>query len=143
MKGKPTAYADRFKPFQRIVRDHGYKIEKHFYETADNYINCTFRIPGPAASTKENTKDKPVIVLQHGLNDSSQCFMIDGKDSLALFFVDAGFDVWLNNTRGNRFSQHHKFFDPKYDDDYWNYSFQELGKYDQPAFIDYVREQTG
>jgi pimeloyl-ACP methyl ester carboxylesterase len=29
------------------------------------------------------------------------------------------------------------------DNEFWQFSFWELGKYDFPAFVDYVREQTG
>ena len=38
---------DKFKTFVELVTDYDYPIEKHFYETKDNYINCVFRISGP------------------------------------------------------------------------------------------------
>ena len=133
-------YSDRFKPFMKLVRDHGYPIQKHFYKTEDDYINCAFRIPGPKSA--EPSTSRPVIVLQHGMNDSCFFAMNEGTDSLALFFAEAGFDVWLNNTRGSFYSRHHKHLDPSEDQEFWNFSFQELGRYDQPAFIDYVRNET-
>ena len=61
---------------------------------------------------------------------------------MAFFFADAGFDVWMNNSRGNRYSRDHKYLDPDVDKEYWNFSFDELGKYDLPAVIDYVLKIT-
>jgi hypothetical protein len=49
---------------------------------------------------------------------------------MAFFFADAGFDVWLNNTRGNRFSRDHKYLDPDCDEEFWDFSFHDMGKYD-------------
>jgi pimeloyl-ACP methyl ester carboxylesterase len=67
---------------------------------------------------------------------------MDGLDSMAFFFADAGFDVWMNNSRGNRFSKNHTYLDPETDADYWNFSFYELGKFDQPAVIDFILQKT-
>lgn len=69
---------------------------------------------------------------------------MEGPDSLAFFFAEAGFDVWLNNDRGNIYSRHHKYLDRETDSkEYFDFSFQDLGKYDMPAFIDYIRDLTG
>jgi len=38
---------DKYKTLMEMVRDYDYPIEKHYYETKDNYINCVFRISGP------------------------------------------------------------------------------------------------
>ena len=77
------------------------------------------------------------------MNDSCHFAAHEGTDSLALFFAQAGFDVWLNNTRGNTYSRNHKRLDPETDQEFWEFSFQELGRYDLPACINYVQEQTG
>ena len=82
--------------------------------------------------------------MQHGLNNSSFSYVCEGADSLAFFFAEAGFDVWLNNNRGNLFSRGHKYLDRKKDaEEYFSFSIEELGRYDQPGLIDYIRELTG
>ncbi|MFO0117584.1 MAG: hypothetical protein ACK521_08215 [bacterium] len=117
-----------------MVKDYNYPIERHFYETEDGYINSLFRISGPRFSNpKENLKrneQKPVILYQHGLMDSCAGILCDGLKSMAFFFADAGFDVWMNNSRGTCFSRQHKYLDPDVDKEYWDYSFQEMGMYD-------------
>jgi predicted alpha/beta hydrolase len=53
-----------------------------------------------------------------------------------------GYDVWLGNNRGTTHSRRHKRLDPDYDQQYWDFSFIELGKYDLPAMIKYVLNKT-
>lgn len=57
---------------------------------------------------------------------------------MAYYFADLGFDVWMGNQRGNRHSKNHRYKEPSVDEDFWNFSFYELGKYDQPALIGYI-----
>lgn len=52
---------------------------------------------------------------------------------MAYILADLEYDVWMNNSRGNRYSRHHIFLDP--DDDnhnekFFDYSFEEMAKYD-------------
>ena len=56
--------------------------------------------------------------------------------------VDLGYDVWMNNSRGNKHSKLHRFLDPKMPE-YWDFSFQERGSYDSPALIDFILGKTG
>ena len=57
--------------------------------------------------------------------------------------ADEGFDVWMNNSRGNKFSRQHKYLDPDVNPEFWQFSFQEMGTYDQPALFDFVLRKTG
>jgi lysosomal acid lipase/cholesteryl ester hydrolase len=127
-----TKKHDKYKSLLEMVRDYEYPVEKHFYETKDSYINCVYRISGPRYSKpQENAKAKrPVVIYQHGLFDSCATICCDGLDSLAFIMADAGYDVWMNNNRGNRFSKHHCYLDPGVHNEYWDFSFQEFADYD-------------
>ena len=130
--GQSVGRKDRYKNLMMVVRDQGYPMERHYYTTKDNYINCAFRISGPRGTTAEQNANarvqegyetKPVMLYQHGLLDSAAGICMDGRDSMAFYFADLGFDVWMGNQRGNRFSKNHTFKEPSVDEDYWDFSF--------------------
>jgi pimeloyl-ACP methyl ester carboxylesterase len=71
---------------------------------------------------------------------------LNGEDSIAFILADHGYDVWINNTRGNRYSRSHVYMDPDDKDDkatFWDYSFEDMAKYDQPALFNFVLSKTG
>lgn len=49
----------------------------------------------------------------------------------------------MGNNRGTTYSREHVSLDPDRDRKYWQFSFPELGDFDAPAQIDFVREKTG
>lgn len=53
----------------------------------------------------------------------------------------AGYDVWLGNNRGNKYS-HSSFDESKTSQDYWDYSFIDMGDSDIPVMIQYVLNVT-
>jgi pimeloyl-ACP methyl ester carboxylesterase len=57
-----------------------------------------------------------------------------------------GYDIWLGNNRGTKYSRGHTDYNLDREEDrkdYFDYSFFEMGKYDLPAQIDFVRKETG
>ena len=56
--------------------------------------------------------------------------------------MDAGYDVWLANARGTRYSLEHKTLDARTNPEYWDFGYDTQGKYDNPANIKKVLEVT-
>ncbi|KAG0421128.1 hypothetical protein HPB47_002974, partial [Ixodes persulcatus] len=55
--------------------------------------------------------------------------------------ADAGYDVWLGNSRGNTYSSHISF--TRKDRKFWDFSVDELASEDLPAMIDTILKITG
>ena len=85
------------------------------------------------------------ILIQHGTGQSSVTWFYDKSEqtysTLPIVLARAGYDVWLGNTRGSKFSTEHETLTDK-DPDYWHFSFSEIGLYDLPAMIDYIYEEN-
>ena len=79
----------------------------------------------------DNTPNKPPVLLQHGLIDSSTGFLVNtigghlnDKDDRNLGFALAkrGYDVWLGNYRGNIYSKKHTIYSSR-DAQFWKFTF--------------------
>ncbi|KAK3184446.1 hypothetical protein Dsin_031732 [Dipteronia sinensis] len=114
-----------------MVESQGYICQEHTVTTKDGYILSIQRMP-KALSGKP--ADKPPVLLQHGLMMVNQ--------SLAFILADNGYDVWISNTRGTKYSRGHTSLTPN-DPAYWEWSWDELVAYDLPACVQFVHDQTG
>lgn len=124
------------------IASHGYPVETHIIQTSDGYILQLFRIPfSPHLRNKHNNR-KPVVLLQHGILSSSDCWVLNGpEDALAFLLADSGYDVWLSNSRGNVYSKQHATMTSLLPH-FWDFSWHEIGVYDLPAIIDYALYMT-
>ena len=130
--------------FQAIIKRHKYSSRLVPVETADGYKLHMFQLINtqhPAMLNKD--KDRAPVLLQHGLIDSSDSWVINKPEwSLAYFLLENGYDVWIGNNRGNKYCKTHKT--PKISNkEFWDYSFQEMGRYDLPAMINKICAETG
>ena len=55
---------------------------------------------------------------------------------------DAGFDVWLGNSRGNTYSRNHTVWSAE-QAEFWQFSWDEMAGSDLTATIDYITTVTG
>ncbi|CAK1579929.1 unnamed protein product [Parnassius mnemosyne] len=120
--------------FTQLAIKYGHPAIEYEVITEDGYILKLFHIPG--------TKGRPVL-LMHGIADSADTWIIRGNLSLAVSLANSGYDLWIGNIRGNRYSRHHVSLNPDEDDAFWNFSFHENGFYDLPAIIDTILNKTG
>lgn len=110
-------------------------------------------------ATSSNDQSAPVhrqpVILQHGILDSAACWMLNREKSIAFRLVKAGFDVWMNNSRGSVYSLDHQNLprptpgthklskeQKKAQEKYFDFSFHELGIFDQPALWKFVMQMT-
>lgn len=49
-----------------------------------------------------------------------------------------GYDVWLGNNRGNKHSREHISINPN-TKEFWDFSLHEMGLYDVPSIVDYIK----
>jgi lysosomal acid lipase/cholesteryl ester hydrolase len=55
---------------------------------------------------------------------------------------NAGYDVWMGNSRGNTYSKAHVNFTAS-SSKFWEFSWHEMGVYDLPTTINYIINATG
>lgn len=116
----------------QMIARRGYLVETHNVTTSDGYILKVFRMPRPG---------KKVVFLQHGVfssaftwvamgpgngpGKSSQYLHMPGFSnnifSTAYLFWEAGFDVWMGNSRGNYYSKAHTKLKTT-DSKFWSFS---------------------
>ncbi|XP_071700515.1 triacylglycerol lipase 2-like [Rutidosis leptorrhynchoides] len=123
-----------------LIEKQGYTCEEHTVTTKDGYILSMQRIPAGRGGKKA---DKPPVLLQHGLfMDGATWVLYSPDESLGFVLADNGFDVWISNTRGTKYSRSHTSLSPN-DPAFWEWSWDELASFDLPALIQYVHDQTG
>ncbi|OMJ70211.1 hypothetical protein SteCoe_31867 [Stentor coeruleus] len=131
---------DALRTFSEVCSAHGYGFEAHNVTTSDGYILTLFRIPGK--KNQPLTPGKPVVFLQHGLIDLADTWIMN-EPCPAFMFSDAGYDVWMGNSRGSYHSLGHVKWNYKTDPQYWQFTWQHMADYDTPAVIPFVLQYTG
>ena len=123
----------------QLIESKGYPCEEHKVITPDGYILGVFRIPHGRNST---TLGRPIL-LQHGLLDAATTWVLNfPEQSLGFILADIGYDVWLGNIRGNRYSRAHTKYNPDHDEAFWDFSWDEMASIDLPSMIYYILNVT-
>ncbi|CUM68248.1 uncharacterized protein PRCAT00005969001 [Priceomyces carsonii] len=119
----------------------GYDVEQRLVKTDDGYLLTIQRITKPGKQARRSGK---VIYLHHGLLMSCEIWvtMLEKNLNLPFILYDLGFDVWLGNNRGNKYSQKHLYYKLN-SEEFWNFSLDEFALFDIPNSIDYILKETG
>ncbi|XP_077293215.1 lipase 1-like [Arctopsyche grandis] len=119
-----------------LAEQYGYSVRRYRVETPDGYTLTMFRMKGDRLDA-----EKLPVLLVHGLTGSAEDFVRMGpKRSLAFLMADAGYDVWLGNLRSTMYTSHIRL--KKNDKKYWNFSYDEHGKYDVPTMMERILRET-
>ncbi|KAG1737865.1 Alpha/Beta hydrolase protein [Suillus paluster] len=148
-KSKAEDVADAIrqaKDFGELCRYWGYTHEEHVVLTKDGYLLGLHRLPTKRGQRKRSpgtSTGKPVVYLHHGLLMNSEVWvcLTDAERCLPFVLAEQGFDVWLGNNRGNKYSKksvHHDPNSPKF----WNYSLDDFAWHDIPDSIQYILDIT-
>ncbi|XP_063395700.1 lipase 3-like [Cydia fagiglandana] len=126
------------------IKSQGYPAELHQVTTKDGYVLSLHRIPH---GRDGSPGPRPVVFVMHGLMSASSHFLHLGPEyAIAYNLADAGYDVWMGNQRGNRYSREHVSLNPndaKEKLEFFDYSWEDVGTIDLPAMIDYALAFTG
>jgi lysosomal acid lipase/cholesteryl ester hydrolase len=127
-----------------LVKSKGYQVEEHYATTADGFILCLHRIlPKTKDKHDRPVAFKGVAFFQHGFMQCSEGWVARGPDKdLTYMLVDQGYDVWLGNNRGTKYSFKHLCLQPS-DEKFWDFCIDHYALYDLPAMINYVLAITG
>jgi lysosomal acid lipase/cholesteryl ester hydrolase len=135
--------------FAEICALFGYQAEDHIVQTNDGYLLGLHRLA--YRKGEENTRvnqgpggvKKKVVYLHHGLLMSSEVWvaLTDEQRCLPFQLVERGYDVWLGNNRGNKYSKKSTRFSPG-SSEFWDFSIDQFAFSDIPNSIEYILEVT-
>ncbi|CZT48502.1 related to triacylglycerol lipase [Rhynchosporium secalis] len=127
----------------------GYTAEEHIVQTGDGYLLGLHRLAYRKGEEDEkvnhgkNSVRKGVVYMHHGLLMNSEVWvcLTDEERCLPFKLVEKGYDVWLGNNRGNKYSKKSVHHSPT-DIPFWDFSMDEFAFHDIPDSIAYILETT-
>ena len=133
---------DAFKTMEEICHENGFGTESYTLVTPDDYILSLYRIPGTFSEMQQQVK-KPAVLMMHAQDcDMMEWVWNDSERANAFILARAGYDVWMGNNRGSKYSTGHLSLSTR-DKAYWDFYQKEMGMKDLPTFIDFILESTG
>jgi len=137
-----TTLATDYPRFQAVMDQWGYNWEAIKVTTDDHYILSTFHVLGKKGSTQKATQGS--VLIQHGDLEDGASWMANYKTQpFHLKLVDAGYDVWIGNNRGTMYSWGHTTLNAATDPEYWDWTWADMGLYDDTANIKAIKAKMG
>ena len=116
-------------------------------KTGDGYNLVLFRLIADSNGTPFDTSGGPLLLTSGAFSDTTDWLTRVNEESLdpavAVMLAQRGRDVWIASGRCRQFSRTHDLWDPLSTDpairkNYFDYSFEEVGEQDIPAFVDTI-----
>ncbi|PVI05342.1 alpha/beta-hydrolase [Periconia macrospinosa] len=130
---------------------YGYYVEEHVVQTGDGYLLGLHRLGWRRgeedvrvnAGPNKGGVQKKVVYMHHGLLMNSEVWMCltESQRCLPFELVERGYDVWLGNNRGNKYSKKSVHHAPT-SNAFWNFSMDQFAFHDIPDSIDYILSTT-
>jgi lysosomal acid lipase/cholesteryl ester hydrolase len=135
--------------FVELCELYGYYAEEHIVQTGDGYLLGVHRLGWRRGEEEQRVNAGPgsikkkVVYLHHGLMMNSEVWvcLTDRERCLSFVLVEQGYDVWLGNNRGNKYSKKSLHHSPT-DIPFWNFSMDQFAFHDIPNTIDYILSTT-
>lgn len=142
----PIAHAEGFAEMCEL---YGYVAEEHIVQTKDGYLLGVHRLAwrkgeeGQRVNAGPDTIQKKIVYLHHGLLMNSDVWVCitEHERCLPFLLVDQGYDVWLGNNRGNKYSKKSLHAGPT-EIPFWNFSIDQFAFHDIPDTIHYILNTT-
>ncbi|KAF2886921.1 hypothetical protein ILUMI_19251 [Ignelater luminosus] len=137
----PKVHPDCGLNVKQLIEKYGFPFENHTVTTEDGYILALHRIP--YGRIKNNDHKREPVLIMPGTFATSADWVNMGENSLGFILADRGYDVWLANYRGSTWSRKHVKLNPEVNkEQFWDWSFHDIGIYDLPALLDYILHIT-
>ncbi|TKA73390.1 hypothetical protein B0A49_06803 [Cryomyces minteri] len=135
--------------FVELCELYGYSAEEHIVQTQDGYLLGLHRLAWKKGEEDKRVNggqgsvQKKVVYLHHGLMMNSEVWvcLTERERCLPFMLVDRGYDVWLGNNRGNKYSKKSVNHSPT-EIPFWNFSMDQFAFHDIPDSIEYVLSTT-
>jgi lysosomal acid lipase/cholesteryl ester hydrolase len=133
--------------FEYLCAIFGYhNVEEHVVLTKDGYLLRIHRVPGPRSEPRAvpgSSTGKLVYVLHHGLLINSEvCVCLTSPErSVPFVLAELGYDVWLGNNRGNKYSKKSIHHDPN-SLKFWDFSIDDFAWHDIPDLMEHILQIT-
>ncbi|ESW15041.1 hypothetical protein PHAVU_007G039100 [Phaseolus vulgaris] len=128
---------------QELIIPFGYPCSEYTTQTQDGFLLGLQRVSSPSSLRLRNRGERgPPVLLLHGLFMAGDAWFLNTPDqSLGFILADHGFDVWVGNVRGTRWSHGHISLSEK-NKQFWDWSWQELALYDVAEMINFINSVT-
>ncbi|GAB7359727.1 hypothetical protein MBLNU230_g6902t1 [Neophaeotheca triangularis] len=137
--------------FVELCELYGYYAEEHIVQTGDGYLLGLHRLGWKRGEEEQKVNagpgsgsiEKKVVYLHHGLMMNSEVWvcLTEKERCLPFELVEQGYDVWLGNNRGNKYSKKCLHHSPT-STEFWNFSMDQFAFHDIPDSIEYVLSTT-